>query len=162
MDRKVLSGGCQCGAVRYKLSGLGRAAICYCRMCQKAIGSFITAQARYEEIEWTRGTPAYFWSSNKVKRGFCRECGTSLTYDHFDKRLIVIASLDNPELAPPTIQAGTEGRLSWCPELPGIPACTTDEDVLADKYYEGLISYQHPDHDTEIWPPAEFTPDRKE
>ncbi len=36
-----ITGGCQCGAVRYAISGeLGRASICHCRMCQKAFGSF--------------------------------------------------------------------------------------------------------------------------
>jgi hypothetical protein len=35
------SGGCQCGAVRFRVDGeLGRASICHCRMCQKAFGAF--------------------------------------------------------------------------------------------------------------------------
>ena len=35
------SGGCQCGAVRFRVEGaLGDASICHCRMCQKASGNF--------------------------------------------------------------------------------------------------------------------------
>jgi hypothetical protein len=35
----TITGGCQCGAVRYRIEGdLGRASICHCRMCQKAFG----------------------------------------------------------------------------------------------------------------------------
>ncbi|HET7714155.1 MAG TPA: GFA family protein, partial [Bauldia sp.] len=30
------TGGCQCGAVRFRVAALGRASICHCRMCQKA------------------------------------------------------------------------------------------------------------------------------
>ena len=37
----LYSGGCQCGAVRFRVEGaLGDASVCHCRMCQKANGSF--------------------------------------------------------------------------------------------------------------------------
>ncbi|HEY2357583.1 MAG TPA: hypothetical protein VGH86_09040, partial [Phenylobacterium sp.] len=35
------TGGCQCGAIRFRIDGeLGEASICHCRMCQKALGGF--------------------------------------------------------------------------------------------------------------------------
>ncbi|HEY5106329.1 MAG TPA: hypothetical protein VII73_06080 [Caulobacteraceae bacterium] len=48
MTTTPLTGGCQCGAVRFAIDGaLGRPGICHCRMCQKAVGgpfgSFVTA-----------------------------------------------------------------------------------------------------------------------
>ena len=37
-NKPVHTGGCQCGAVRFRIEGaLGRASICHCRMCQKAL-----------------------------------------------------------------------------------------------------------------------------
>ena len=37
----ILTGGCQCGTVRYALlSEPTNASICHCRMCQKAFGSY--------------------------------------------------------------------------------------------------------------------------
>ena len=43
MSSKV-TGGCQCGAVRYAASGtLDNAHICHCRMCQKAVGNYLHA-----------------------------------------------------------------------------------------------------------------------
>ena len=35
-----LTGGCQCGNVRFRARLLGRGSICHCRMCQKAFGGF--------------------------------------------------------------------------------------------------------------------------
>lgn len=41
MTETLRTGGCQCGAVRFRIHGeLGRASICHCRMCQKAFGGF--------------------------------------------------------------------------------------------------------------------------
>jgi hypothetical protein len=35
----MLTGGCQCGAVRYALTAMPEGAhFCHCRMCQKAVG----------------------------------------------------------------------------------------------------------------------------
>ncbi len=44
MTETVRTGGCQCGAVRFRIKGaLGRPSICHCRMCQKQFGSFFGA-----------------------------------------------------------------------------------------------------------------------
>jgi hypothetical protein len=37
--KRILSGGCQCGAIRYRLTATPeRVHLCHCRMCQKAVG----------------------------------------------------------------------------------------------------------------------------
>ena len=42
-----ITGGCQCGAVRYALHAVPtNPHICHCRMCQKAFGSFFAPLAR--------------------------------------------------------------------------------------------------------------------
>src|SRR3546814_10907734 len=81
MDRieTQASGGCQCGAVRYHVTAvLDTSHICHCRMCQKAAGNFFIALIGVprDAIDGTRGTPAWFNSSDKAARGFCRDCGT--------------------------------------------------------------------------------------
>ena len=91
------SGGCQCGAVRFHVSGkLGRPSICHCRMCQKAFGSFFgpLVTADHAHLEWTRGAPTLFRSSAKVRRGFCNKCGTPLTYHLKEGVEIAIGAFD--------------------------------------------------------------------
>ena len=48
--KPVLTGGCQCGAVRYALYAKpDRAGICHCRMCQKAVGGPFKAWANVRD-----------------------------------------------------------------------------------------------------------------
>ncbi|NKF31225.1 GFA family protein, partial [Pseudomonas sp. BGM005] len=83
-DVTKYTGGCQCGAVRYRARGeLGYPHICHCRMCQKAAGNYFLplAAAKRQDFELTRGGPKWFRSSDLVRRGFCGDCGTPLFYD---------------------------------------------------------------------------------
>ncbi len=68
-----LSGGCQCGAVRYQVTGeVGHPHLCHCRMCQKASGNFFLPLigAAKSDFEWTRGEPSWFHSSKPGPPGF--------------------------------------------------------------------------------------------
>ena len=70
--RTRLTGGCQCGAVRYELMEPPmRACICHCRMCQKASGQPFMAFAtvKQEHLNWTRGTPGVY---RELERGAAR------------------------------------------------------------------------------------------
>jgi hypothetical protein len=64
-----ITGGCQCGAVRFRADALGRAAICHCRMCQKQFGHFYAPLITSYDVTWTRGEPQWFRSSNLARRG---------------------------------------------------------------------------------------------
>jgi len=118
----VATGGCQCGAVRYRASAmLDNAHLCHCRMCQKAMGNIFAAlvAAPDDALEWTRGTPATFRSSDHVDRGFCAACGTPLFYHDLmsGRTNLTIGSLDRPSDFPPVIQMGTEARVAWFASL---------------------------------------------
>jgi hypothetical protein len=150
MDSKRLTGGCQCGAVRFQITGkLGRASICHCRMCQKAFGNAFAPLVTARGLTWTRGAPRHFRSSNKVRRGFCADCGTPLTYepDGFDVE-IAICALDQPAAVTPVIQVGRESRLPWVDHLPTLPDRSPAEAAKVAPFFQNIISNQHPDHDT--------------
>src|SRR5204863_8357182 len=78
-----LTGGCQCGAVRYEwVEKPAYSSVWYCRMCQKASGQPFMGLTggKKEDLKWTRGATSMFKSSNFAERGFCKDCGTPLTY----------------------------------------------------------------------------------
>jgi hypothetical protein len=150
------TGGCQCGAVRYAVEGeLGRPTICHCRMCQKAFGSFFGpfVTVKVAQLAWTRGAPRRFQSSNKIRRGFCEACGTPLTFEWSETAFDVsIGSFDDPTDLKPVIQFALDSALPWVHDLKNLPTRTASELTQAMGHAEGLVSYQHPDHDTESWP----------
>ena len=150
-----LTGGCQCGAVRYRIDGRpGDSSICHCRMCQKAFGAFYAplVSTRGARLTWTRGEPKRFRSSNHVQRGFCGDCGTPLTYEAPDGIAISTGSLDDPAAMKPVVQWGIEAKLPWCDEIPGLPAEETMADLSGAPFLSTLVNLQHPDHDTAEWP----------
>jgi hypothetical protein len=159
LDNKPLyTGGCQCGSVRFRVEGaLGDASVCHCRMCQKAFGSFYAplVSVRAAKLTWTRREPKRFRSSPHVLRGFCGDCGTPLTFEGPDGIALAIAAFDHPEEIAPAIQWGTEAKLPYVDTIPQLPSKETLEDVDAGNYLHELVSNQHPDHDTETWPPEE-------
>lgn len=153
MQEGPYTGGCQCGAVRFSIERLGRPSMCHCRMCQKAFGAIGGALVTALGLTWTRGAPKMFQSSNKVQRGFCAECGTPLTFVYPDGTEVAICAFDDPSVAPPIVQLAPEFRVPWADSLPDLPERPESEANKAAAYYASIVSYQHPDHDTDHWPP---------
>ncbi|MGB7431537.1 MAG: GFA family protein [Ahrensia sp.] len=151
-----LTGGCQCGAVRFAVDGdQGRSSICYCRMCQKAAAATGLALVGPGEqpVHWTRGAPSWFQSSSSALRGFCSKCGTPLAYKAPDGLALTVMSFDDPDAVAPTIQYGTEAKRPWCDDLAKLPGRETLDDVNNAPFLATLRNFQHPDRDTEEWPP---------
>jgi hypothetical protein len=158
MTTPFYTGGCQCGAVRFHVEGaLGDASVCHCRMCQKASGNFYLplVSVRGAKLAWTRGEPKRFRSSNHGYRGFCADCGTPLTYEAPDGVALTIATFDDPAEIAPRIQWGIEAKLPYVDTIAALPGEDTMADADAASFLADLVSYQHPDHDTDKWPPEE-------
>ncbi len=150
-EREPLTGGCQCGAVRFRISAPPTTPhVCHCRMCQKASGSAFLALAEVglADFAWTRGAPSWFRSSEAVERGFCAACGTSLHFRYVGSARIDVslASLDEPEAVVPEQEFGCESRLPWIGLLGELP-CSTTEATTPPDALRTYASRQHPDHD---------------
>jgi len=150
-SKNALTGGCQCGAVRFAVTGLpAQISICHCRMCQKASGAPFASFADIEKADfaWTRGQPASFKSSSIAERDFCAACGTPLSYRRGDSTRIEImtGTFDRPDRVIPTRQYGTESRLGWVVGIANLPSHTTLENY-GPELMAGIVSHQHPDHD---------------
>ena len=149
--KPVLTGGCQCGAIRFALSAPpAKVTICHCRMCQKASGAPFASFADIDRADfaWTRGKPAAFRSSSIAMRDFCSQCGTPLSFRRIDGPRIEImtGAFDRPDRVIPTLQYGSESRLGWVVGIANLPSHTTLQNYGAEKL-SGIVNHQHPDHD---------------
>lgn len=152
---QTFSGGCQCGAVRFRVNGeLGRASLCHCRMCQKAFGSAFGAlvSVKTADLVWTRGTPKHFQSSGRISRGFCDNCGTPLTFEWSEAVVdLAIAAFDEAATIAPVVQMATGSALPWTGRLADLPTPSETEAKAMQAHYEAVVSHQHPDRDTAAW-----------
>jgi hypothetical protein len=148
------AGGCQCGAVRFRVEGeLGRASVCHCRMCQKAFsapyGALVTV--RQDQLVWTRGARSRFQSSNKVQRGFCGACGTPLSFEWDAAKIdLAVCAFDEARSIAPTVQLRAGSALPWTAGVAALPAADGPASAAHDA---SIVSRQHPDHETAEWPP---------
>ncbi len=127
-----LVGGCLCRAIRYELKTEPHFVTnCHCETCRRASGApFITwVVVRPEHFILTRGQPKIFKSSEHGNRGFCRDCGTSLTFhfDHLTDEIdIAAATLDDPNLVAPMDHVWTGSMLKWLKWDDGLPQLARD------------------------------------
>jgi hypothetical protein len=71
---------------------------------------------RRGDFLFVQGNPKLYSSSAQVKRTFCPNCGTQLTFEHSDfanEIDVTTCSLDDPERVPPKDHIHVRTRLSW-------------------------------------------------
>lgn len=80
-------GSCLCGAVSFEVSAEVPAAdACHCTKCRKWSGHFFASADVPRAALTIHGAERVTWfpSSDKVRRGFCSTCGSSLFFDPVD------------------------------------------------------------------------------
>jgi hypothetical protein len=76
-----------------------------------------------------------------------------LTYEAPDGVALAHGAFDDPSQVQPNEQFGTEARLALFQSLHILPGHPTEDDLAAAPFLADLVSFQHPDHDTDHWPP---------
>lgn len=113
-------GRCLCGAVRFTFDPravTGRN-YCHCESCRRATGAPVAAwiTLRDSGLRWSVGRPRIHASSPGVRRGFCGDCGSPLSYAT-DARPsetdVLAAALVEPSQGAPESHAHWDERLPW-------------------------------------------------
>ena len=93
-------------------------------------------------------------SAVPVQARFCGQCGTPLFYDGgHDHISITLGSLDDPQSVKPELQTNLARKMSWFGELGTLPHDQRMDTSAQDGDEIARSSRQHPDHDTQDWPP---------
>ena len=136
----VLTGGCQCGAVRYEARPPeAKGYFCHCRMCQRAVGHVHAAFLNLPQaaVTWTKGRPKLYASSKFARRGFCGDCGTPLSFAYEDSENmdLTVGSLDDPSALGFKLHFGVESRVEAFRHVEGYPEYRSDEhQPLTDRW----------------------------
>jgi hypothetical protein len=124
---QAMSGGCQCGRVRYTAQvEPEKAYLCHCNMCKKATGGVSIAfiNPPKDKVVW-HSEPDWYRSSPIARRPFCATCGTPLGFDFLsggENIDLTIGSFDDPTPFRPEHNYATESMLpAWAnvTHLPG-------------------------------------------
>jgi hypothetical protein len=118
-----IEGGCQCGDVRYRVTGAPLAVyICHCRDCQRLSGAAFSMSmpiAR-DRVELLQGELSAFdkaADSGRVVRMLgCARCGIKVWNEPLsapDMLVLKPGSLDDPGWAVPVGNIWTESRMPW-------------------------------------------------
>ena len=120
------TGGCLCGAVRYRIEGKLRDVVeCHCAMCRKMhghIGAYSAVPKMALQMTDATGLRWYV-SSDKARRGFCGTCGSSLFWDPTGRDYIAVAAgtLDAPTGLKTILQIHTADAGDYYTIRPDVP-----------------------------------------
>jgi len=119
-----LRGSCLCGGVAYKAdkSTVRKASHCYCTMCQKqhgaAAGSYTNVASDSFSFDKGAELVTEFHSSEHGRRGFCKVCGSTLTWRSTqtpDRIAISLGTLEPEYDLPVPYEWFVENKPAWLP-----------------------------------------------
>ncbi|RMD81040.1 MAG: GFA family protein [Candidatus Dadabacteria bacterium] len=124
----MVKGSCLCGAVVYGLEGeLGPMADCHCSMCRKHHGATAVTYVgvRTANFRWLAGQDkvATYQSSPRVRRGFCKICGSSLPVpdENEEMTLVPAGTLDDDPGVRRMAHIFVASRAPWDEITDGLP-----------------------------------------
>lgn len=128
----MITGGCQCGRVRYRAEVAGADAyLCHCGMCRKATGgaSIAFVNMPLTALTW-ESEPDWYRSSPIAHRPFCSRCGTPLGFAFLEGGTnidITLGSFDDPSPFVPTHNYASESILPAWQDGSHLPGTRTED-----------------------------------
>jgi hypothetical protein len=128
-----LAGGCDCGAIRYRMETPPLVVhCCHCRWCQRETGASFALNAMIEADRVTLlcgepeivDTPSASGKGQKIAR--CPKCRIAVWSNYSGAgpsvRFVRVGTLDEPDHLPPDIHIFTASKQPWVVLPPGTPA----------------------------------------
>ena len=141
-DPEFLEGGCTCGHVRYRLTGMPMIVhACHCRWCQRETGTAHALNAFYEadRVVHTANepeivdTPSASGKGQRIAR--CPICKVALWSNYAGAgpaaRFVRVGTMDDPDRCPPDIHIFTSSKQPWVTLPPGARAVAEFYDLDA-------------------------------
>lgn len=165
-------GSCLCGAVTFEVEGeLSAPDACHCSKCRKHSGHYFASTDVPKDRLTVHGAENVRWyqSSEKVRRGFCATCGSSLFWDPPQRDWIAVAmgafGYGDEDAVAHAYLRGRQGRLlrhhrriaaersmmaAFCRGIPGPPASPGVRARLCNFTIAFLSSPEHKQGDDDV------------
>lgn len=124
-------GSCLCGAVTFEVEGALRGPdACHCTICRKVSGHIYAGTDVKRANVTIHGEEHVTWyrSSEKVRRGFCKTCGTNLFFDPPPERDwlgIAMGAFDSPTDTKLVVHIYTANKGDYYEIADGVPQFET-------------------------------------
>jgi len=118
MPKTFATGQCLCGTIKFEAPPKPLwVAHCHCESCRRNTGAAVATFVgqRDVDVSW-EGERSIYASSLGVRRGFCPNCGTPLTYeaDQFPGEVhIYVGVFDDPGMFSPQVHVHFRERIPW-------------------------------------------------
>jgi len=111
-------GSCWCGDIKFSCNEPVYIANCHCEDCRKSAGAAVVAWAVFQssDVDLDETALKTISLNEGVTRGFCPNCGTSLSYKHLEHEGILgltVGAFDNPEPLKPVSDDFLCDHVSW-------------------------------------------------
>lgn len=135
-----------CGAVRYEATGKALCVgHCHCHSCRRHTGAPVATYVVFEadKVRFTQRDRSIYNSSPGVKRGFCDQCGTPLTWESNYREYVIIefhiSTLDDPDAYVPDRHWFHEKRIAWFDVADGLPRYRRGDSAGQKPYCHGPV-----------------------
>ncbi|TLU65316.1 GFA family protein [Thalassotalea litorea] len=140
----LLQGSCLCQAIVFQIRDVGdQIGHCHCSMCQKFHGAAFSTfvPVKLEHLTWLQGKEllSAYTADNGTVRQFCRQCGSSLTFQsatqgNEQSLEIALPALDLTNVATqhipqPNAHVYTKSKVPWYRILDSLPQYTQGRDT---------------------------------
>jgi len=112
------TGHCYCGDITFEANGKPlEVGHCHCESCRRHSGAAMLTYVGYkpEQVLFLSNQPTKFKTTDGVTRGFCKRCGSSVSYEgsQSDFIFIYMGLFDQPETLKPEIHMMHNEKIEW-------------------------------------------------
>ena len=120
------TGGCRCGAVRFRVAGdVSAVVFCHCDECRAQTGLFVGSTEVADDDLTVEGSDAVRWhpAEHNAMRGFCGICGSLLFWkqEGSNRTAIMAGAYDDDVPLEPLCHIRVADKPSWYTINDGLP-----------------------------------------